>query len=842
MRFFKALSQYSGFVAKMMNNSLRIAHFTTVLMLSIKFCSSAFSVNTPYRFYSAVLPTLVSITPSNSHVGDTVKIKGSGFNAINSSANRVFFVNSWLVQPPNGFEYDSIQAEILSVTDTTILAVVPIGAIYGDISVSVNEEYATFTNRLIYNIIPTIGSFIPDTGYLGDTITITGTGFDTGHPMFNHVWFTNGNNTSAISVTPTSIQVIVPSGATNGPVTVFTNTPRVTSTFNFHILPSITFLSRESGIVGEQITIFGSGFDPDQAALYQLTFNGTPAVITSIHSTGMETRVPVRASSGPVRLLYNNSEVKGSGKYFWVVPTTPIISEITPESGTIGTPVVIHGSGFDQAGPPLTVTFGGDAIAEIDSYTGTTIYTKVPPGAYRGTIKITSGGRSSENGPFFRVVETILDMKPSNAHVGDTIVVTGSGFATFPSDYYTIKFPNTTINPIAVTNTTLTFVVPSSASSSFVPVIPSLGHNINLPRMNIIPVITRIEPDTVIAGRQTEIFIRGSGIRSSFQDIFEVVFPNNVQRRISDKTDTSFVTTVPQLVTNGTVPVFVRLNDLSSLAINLTILPDTFPYTPKHPEFLYPSSITTTSFTCTWTKCYRALGYILDVSPDNFRTFLPGFKSLVLTDTSKMISGLEPGTNYVFRLRPYSNTDTAAYSFTVLVKTIPLAPVAAPAIAVDGGFICSWSPVKGAESYWIDVSDNSFDTFISGETTETSIGVAIIGMAPQSLKYRVRALTNWGSSDYSNIVSIILTDAGRESVKKAVMLYPNPSNEYVHISGLQVAPSETLVIDASGKIIPVTLSEADNIFSLNIRALPDGMFILQMVINQKTIQLKFIKK
>jgi hypothetical protein len=66
----------------------------------------------------------------------------------------------------------------------------------------------------------------------------------------------------------------------------------------------------------------------------------------------------------------------------------------------------------------------------------------------------------------------------------------------------------------------------------------------------------------------------------------------------------------------------------------------------------------------------------------------------------------------------------------------------------------------------------------------------------------------------------------------------------VFISALnEEALNETMMIDAAGKVTPVSLNyEGNNVFAYDIQALPSGLYILQMVVHRKVIQLKFIKQ
>jgi hypothetical protein len=228
---------------------------------------------------------------------------------------------------------------------------------------------------------------------------------------------------------------------------------------------------------------------------------------------------------------------------------------------------------------------------------------------------------------------------------------------------------------------------------------------------------------------------------------------------------------------------------------------------------------------------------------------LPGFEEFVLTDTAKMIAGLEPGTRYVFRVRPYSDTDTTAVSSAAYgdVITVPLPPVALTATNVStSGFICRWNSTKGADFYLIDVSADLFANSISTDTPDTVAVLTITGNNPPPiLQYRVRAANNWGVSDYSNIITVaVVTGVGDEPSIEVVTLYPNPANSQVFISGLnEEALTETNMIDATGKVTPVSLNyQGDGLFSYDIHALANGLYILKMVVHQKVIQLRFIKQ
>jgi len=83
------------------------------------------------------------------------------------------------------------------------------------------------------------------------------------------------------------------------------------------------------------------------------------------------------------------------------------------------------------------------------------------------------------------------------------------------------------------------------------------------------------------------------------------------------------------------------------------------------------SKLTASEFTAHWSKAYSATGYMLDVALDeNFITYLSGYENLdVGQDTLYTVSGLTQNTDYYYRLRAYNETDTGAYSNTMMAST-----------------------------------------------------------------------------------------------------------------------------------------------------------------------------
>ena len=151
-------------------------------------------------------PNITSISPADACAGTTINITGTNF----TGATAVSFGGV----PATSFSV---------ISSTNISAVVGNGA-SGMVSVTTAVGTGT-ANGFTYTgpcvLSPIINSFTPTSASQGTLVTITGQNFST-TPSGNVVYF--GAVKAAVSAsTSTTLSVIVPSGATNRPITVTTN-------------------------------------------------------------------------------------------------------------------------------------------------------------------------------------------------------------------------------------------------------------------------------------------------------------------------------------------------------------------------------------------------------------------------------------------------------------------------------------------------------------------------------------------------------------------------------------------------------------------------------------------
>jgi FG-GAP-like repeat len=101
-------------------------------------------------------------------------------------------------------------------------------------------------------------------------------------------------------------------------------------------------------------------------------------------------------------------------------------------------------------------------------------------------------------------------------------------------------------------------------------------------------------------------------------------------------------------------------------------LPETSELSPQR-ERVAPPPPTRSSFMASWQPVSGAKGYLLDVSTSNtFDSYVDGYHDLDVGDaTGRVVTGLNRGTTYYYRVRAYDVTGMASYTETIASTTEP---------------------------------------------------------------------------------------------------------------------------------------------------------------------------
>lgn len=159
-------------------------------------------------------PAISSFSPNTGGQGMIVTIQGANLSA----ATAVSFGGV-------------AAASFTIVSDNTITAVVGNGA-SGDVVVATPSGNVVFAG-FVFTSPPSIVSFNPDKGPVGQRIKITGSGF--GSNAADNIVYFGGAKAVINSASPTSLYVTVPKGATYDPLTVTTRNYTAASAKPFHV-------------------------------------------------------------------------------------------------------------------------------------------------------------------------------------------------------------------------------------------------------------------------------------------------------------------------------------------------------------------------------------------------------------------------------------------------------------------------------------------------------------------------------------------------------------------------------------------------------------------------------
>jgi hypothetical protein len=101
-----------------------------------------------------------------------------------------------------------------------------------------------------------------------------------------------------IVLSPTRLEVVIPDGTSKGKVEVITTHGSATAKAKFVATFSIESFKPVSAAPGKEVTIKGVGFNSSST----VSFDGTPATVTSESSTKLKVVIPAGASTGPLRI------------------------------------------------------------------------------------------------------------------------------------------------------------------------------------------------------------------------------------------------------------------------------------------------------------------------------------------------------------------------------------------------------------------------------------------------------------------------------------------------------------------------------------------------------------
>jgi hypothetical protein len=102
--------------------------------------------------------------------------------------------------------------------------------------------------------------------------------------------------------------------------------------------------------------------------------------------------------------------------------------------------------------------------------------------------------------------------------------------------------------------------------------------------------------------------------------------------------------------------------------------------------------------------------------------------------------------------------------------------------------------------------------------------------------YRLKQVDDDGKFNYSRITSVLFDNNG------TMVLYPNPTDDFIYIDGLQEGvKSDLFITDVNGKKVAIA-NTTQSMYKFNTKNLTNGIYYITIVAGGKTLKRKFIKQ
>lgn len=346
------------------------------------------------------------------------------------------------------------------------------GTYYMHVESLVDNSDPNYT--LTFTLSPKLTSISSSSGYVGDSVTVSGTGFaqETVTVKFDSYTFgtyavsSNGNLslTTNVPEMPYGSKNVIAEGPSSGIITYLALT--------FTVNPKIS-LSANSGVYNTTITVSGTGFEA--SSTITITWDGADTTTTTpSNSLGNFSVNYTPPNSAGAHTISAHDAAGHSAAGLTYVVINPSIT-ISSFSGNVGDSITINGTAFKPSST-ITITWDGSdtSTTTISSSTGTFSKTFTIPEAVYGNHNVGAHDGDNNSAPIKTfTISPKITISSSSGPVGTQITVAGNGFD--GSSTITLTWDGTDTSRTTNSNTSGSF----SSLSYTIPTTTGGAHNIN---------------------------------------------------------------------------------------------------------------------------------------------------------------------------------------------------------------------------------------------------------------------------------------------------------------------------------------------------------------------------
>jgi hypothetical protein len=527
----------------------------------------------------------ITISPDSLNAGTTGVSYSQIFTASGGTGNKT--VTGQFTSAANGLSFSQG-------TNTVTLSGTPAAAgnvtfdvtATDEANVSTTKSYTLTINDRATNPAAVVAGVSPNSGVIagGTLVTITGLHF-TGATA---VKFGTTDAASFQVVNDMTIKAIAPAhaaGAVDITVTTASGGTSATSsadqfTYVAPRTPFVTGLTMNSGPTSGGALLFlqGSGF----TGASSVKFGTTNAMFFVLSDNLIQVFTPAHAAGAVAVTVANGTGTSIPGKadqYTYLAPGAPAVTSLSVASGPAsgGTPVTIHGSGFNGT---TAVQFGTTNATNVVVVSNTTITATAPAGA--GTVDVTVttpigvSATSAADRYTFVPAPVVMGITPTGGSTagGTQVTITGSGLTGVTA----VKFgANSATSFTVVNDTTITAIAPAGAAGLVHVTVTSVGGNSGTSAVDQFtyvipaPAITSLSPASGPQAGGTVVTITGSG----FTGATAVKFGADNATNVTVLSDSRIQATAPagtgtvnvQVITPGGTSAIVAADQFSYVVV-----------------------------------------------------------------------------------------------------------------------------------------------------------------------------------------------------------------------------------------------------------------------------------
>ncbi|MBO0938965.1 IPT/TIG domain-containing protein [Fibrella sp. HMF5335] len=416
-------------------------------------------------------PELWAVSPNRYEIGRPVELKGAQFG----DSPRVTF----------GQAEAAVEAAIQSKTDQSLIVIVPRVAT-GATQIQVANSQG-MTPPLSFTVLqpqPALGNVSPANAPPGATIRVLGENLD----RIQSVKFDTTSATSFTVVSPSEVQVIIPTRLNRGQSTLVITTEGGQFRFPYLVAgtPEITGFTPKRGRAGQEVVITGRYFTDGTVRINRALVDPATIRITDTEIKGV---IPKEASTGRISVTTFDKLIGTSADSMYIANQPTITTGgLGQTEGIVGDKFLITGLSFLDV---TSVTFGTTA-ATFRVVSDTQVEVTVPARTLPGEVAITlSGlGGSVSSQPFLYILPPAnLTFSPLRRGKNKLVSVTGQNLT---------RITQVTLNgkPVSVhtrtEGTDLQFFVPTDATSGPIAVTNRAGTTTSTKSLTVVqtPVVT----------------------------------------------------------------------------------------------------------------------------------------------------------------------------------------------------------------------------------------------------------------------------------------------------------------------------------------------------------------